>query len=199
MKKQLSTSSNINMLCLKQSDFLDYISNTSKPINLEMYDLAADYSDLDCDSFIKRFNDALNKNTKSTKLVISSKIWNDCNITPFFDGLRIPPTIKTLGISRLNYPKKLVLPSNITKLLLWDVGDISKIDFSENTGLKVIKIQVRYRHQINVDLTHVYKLHKFCLNLEPSQGIHEKDGDNIMKHIKLPYGYETIFTYKCKI
>ncbi len=178
------------MFCLDENVFFNYISNTSEPIHLTVRDLASGNSDIDSRSYMKKFNDAFNKNKNSSEFVLNFSVQDEFNATVLFNRLTIPTTIKTLGVSHiiLEYPTKFILPCSITKLKLSSVFDIFKIDFSKNVDLQVIEIKVC--HMVNLDsdysddvinLSHIYGLQKIYLI---DNGLCEKDRNKNQRNYK---------------
>ncbi len=86
--------------------------------------------------------DILSKNRNATKLWIRGTYGSyDNTINKFMEKIRLPTNITAL---RLPYLKKMTykykLPPNIEKLTLYRMDHLDKLDFTENTKLKYLKI-----------------------------------------------------------
>lgn len=192
------------MFSLSHDDFLSYISETSKPIHVEI-------NDQRIKSYTEKFWNALNKNTKSTELYFKYGYYMDeISSDDYMNGFRIPTTIKTLGLPCINkdVSKKYILPSHISNLELHNLDTLHEIDFSQNHDLQNIIINHTYYNSSTIfspshDLSHMYSL-KFIFKINCIKNgnnvnncdSYESSVNEIMKNYKLPYGCQFVFEYK---
>ncbi len=194
------------MLYLHDDDFYDYIATTAKPIRIYV----TDKTDYVIDAvYMKKLNNAINKNIYSTELrFISRNIYDDVNFSQFITKLKVSTTIKTLELPEFNGGTvgQFLLPQGIANLTLGQFNDINRVDFSQNNSLQYMEIRYRIANQLIEDmkneneLSHLYNLQQICFkkicfkrHWDGVTAIDSDEFEKIKTAVKSPYGCAITF------
>ncbi len=198
------------MFSLRNDQFLEYITETSKPLYIDIYNIPIKDQYIFDDLEPLDFYEALKQNTKLNKLVLyGAKLGSEIDIKSILHKLKIPQNITTLGLPQIydDMTVEFILPSNIQKLGVNQVEDLFKINFSHNNNLQRIKIifcefidenfnghSPNKLFQKHIDLSHLYKLEQIRFSDDCMK--YKNEINKIMENVKLPYNCQVLFNKK---
>ncbi len=191
------------MLHLPMTHFLKHVETTSEPVNAKITNPISLSRLFPCGREMKKFFDSLNKNKKSTGLIITNEIDNPfVNLDNFMKYFEVPQNIINIELPQMFLTTKIKLQPHIVNLELECVSMIDMIDFSENISLQsiisdvsIVFIENYYGNgdpdeKLCIDISHLYQLEQICfIDCDKCKN----SIDRIIAKIKLPYGCRIVY------